>query len=381
MALPTYATARMDMNAAATGTGPTGSDATGLTNLSGVLKDVYLPGINNTIFFDNKFTALIQNATAQMDASGRQIVAAFQTQRSAGVGPIEEGGEFVPSVPIDGFQGTEWIKYGNMYVEFTGPAIATVQAGQGSFVDLVDSHLTSLIQSEKLNVERILTGSGNGVLGYVNDASPTGTSLNVRGPAFFDTQHMEKGMYIEFRDDAALGTLRSIDGDDFRQLTAITKGNKRTSTAGTISYTDTVTSGITDGDAITRKGAYGVVNGQSGVCLEQNGLMNLVSDGATTTNDGAGNSLVETAFVNCWGQTRTSFPELQSIMHDIGGELDEEALLTILIEAEYQHQNDPNLLMVSPRALMKYFLNSKDDRRFNTMTAFEWTGGYKGLGI
>jgi hypothetical protein len=366
--------------------GYTGTDATSLDSLSGVLKDVYLPGINNTIFFDNKFTALIQNAVGQMDATGRQIVAAFQTQRSAGVGPISEGGTFVDSVPIDGFQGTEWIKYGNMYVEFTGPAISTVQAGQGSFVDLVDSHLTSMIQAEKLNVERILTGAGDGVLGYVNDATPTGATLTVKGGAFFDTQHMEKGTHIEFHDPASFGTPRTLTGPtgDSVQITELTYGNKRTAASGTITVDTAITAGLTDGDAITRKGAYGQINRDAGLCLEQNGLMNLVSDGATDTYNEKRESTAESTLENyqyIWGKPRSSHRELQSIIHDINGELDEEALLTVCIEAEYQYQTDPNLLMVTPRALNKYFLNSKDDRRFNTMTAFEWTGGYKGLGI
>jgi hypothetical protein len=238
-----------------------------------------------------------------------------------------------------------------------------------------------MIQSEKLNVERILTGKGDGSCGVVTEATPTAeTVLDVRGPAFFDTQHLETGMYIEFRDPSTY-VLQTCTGDDYRQITGVTRGNKRTSTAGTVTIDAATGAGVVQNDVITRKGAYGTINGVDNLCLEQNGLMNIVSDGATTTNDGAGNNLAETAFVNYWGKTRTSYRELQSIMHNIAGELDEEALLTILIEAEYQHQNDPNLLMVSPRALQKYFLNSKDDRRFNTMTAFEWTGGYKGLGI
>ncbi|GAG36738.1 unnamed protein product, partial [marine sediment metagenome] len=48
---------------------------------------------------------------------------------------------------------------------------------------------------------------------------------------------------------------------------------------------------------------------------------------------------------------------------------------------QYQYQASPNLLLVSPRAMLKYFSNVKDDRRFNIMTAMEWVGGYTGLGI
>ena len=112
-----------------------------------VLKDVYLEGMTNTIFFDNSFTRLIETKAAKLDATGRRIIHAFDTQRSGGVGPIAEGGSFRTSVPIDGAQGYEWIKYSNMYFELTGPAIATVKEGQGSYVDIVSKHMKSMIKS------------------------------------------------------------------------------------------------------------------------------------------------------------------------------------------------------------------------------------------
>ena len=399
MAMPTNASARVDMNAGAVTAGTNAPGTASLDALSGLLKEVYLPGVTNTLYFDNKFTRLIQSQTGTLDATGRRIINAFETQRSAGVGPMEEGGAFRRSVPIDGFQGWEWMKYSNMYVEFTGPAIATVQAGQGSFVDLVESHITSLTKSAQLDLERILVGCGDGRVGKVGAGSTvnSGSVLKVDGPGFFDTQFIEDGMYIEaiapITTSAPNRTLREYASDlSVMQVNSHTTGNRRAATKGTITLGQTMTgdSTIVEGDWLTREGAYGEVNREStrNYCLEQNGLCNLVSDGLTGAERGfydVNGWLPENEttdnYLLSWNVSRATQPALKSISYNVNDELDEENLLTILIEAENQYQADPNLLMVSPRALLKYFMNVNGDRRFNTMEAMDWTGGYKGLGI
>jgi len=380
---------------------------TDLTTLNGMLKDVYLPGINNSIFFDNKFTRMIEPAAAQLDATGRRIISAFQTRRSAGVGPMTEGGTFRQSVPIDAIQGWEWIKYGNMYVEFTGPALATIQQGAGSYLDLVNSHIESLIESEKLNVERILMGNANAALGtctYAADAQRSATDDNqitVTGPAFFDSQFLEAGMWISIYSTA--GVLKTAaftggaDSNDTRaQITGITRGNKRTSTKCVITLdrdvagTDDATK-VQAGDLICREGAYSVIDGSSTtvVSLEQNGLDNLVSDAADHSGESGSGCINESGnnYKYIWSQDRTSGANwpLKSVVHHIGDELDEDNMLEVLTEAEYQHQNNPNLLIVTPRALLKYFGNSRDDRRFNITsgpmdTTMGFTGQYIQLG-
>jgi hypothetical protein len=381
-----------------------------LDGLSGVLKDVYLPGITNTLFFDNKFTRLIKNEAGNLDASGRRIVKAFETQRGGGIGPMSEGGEFQKSRAIDGFQGWEWLKYCNMYVEFTGPAIATVQAGAGSYLDVVDSHMQSMAQSAQLDLERILMGTGDGRLAEIGTTATADSAVyNITGPGFFDSQFVEDGMLVDIiapiTTSATTVALREYDDDgnltaDDLRITAHTQGNKRTSTQGTITLYDTNASAaatfdtssttVVAGDWITRANAYGEVN-NDGVnqCLEQNGLCNLVSDGLTGSvrgyydNNGWLPEDEDTQnYAKIWQTARSSYPnQLRSISYNINDELDEENLLSVLIEAENQHQSDPNILIVTPRAVLKYFMNMRDDRRFNTMEAMDWTGGYTGLGI
>jgi hypothetical protein len=402
MAMPDNPTTqRVDMNADSQTAAQSALGASSLSDLSGVLKDVYLPGITNTLFFDNKFTRLIKNEAGNIDASGRRIVKAFETQRGGGLGPMEEGGDFVKSRSIDGFQGWEWLKYCNMYVEFTGPAIATVQAGVGSYLDVVDSHMQSMAQAAQLDLERILMGCGDGRLAQLN-VLPTADSatLTIKGPGFFDSQFIEDGMRIDViapvTTSATAYTIRHWNASSTASgltINSHTTGNKRTSTKGSITIDQTLDIDVddfADGDWIIRENAYGEVN-NDGVsqCLEQNGLCNLVSDGLSDTVRGFSddNGWLPTDestenYTKIWNTGRSSYAnQLRSISYNINDELDEENLLSVLIEAENQHQSDPNILIVTPRAVLKYFMNMRDDRRFNTMEAMDWTGGYTGLGI
>lgn len=372
----------MAINAVST-TGSTRSDMGAGTVLTGVLKDVYLPGLTNTVFFDNRFTGLIKSKTANLDATGRRFVHAFDIQRSAGVGAFAEGGDFRTSVPIDAAQGTEWLKYYNAYFELTGPATETVKKGEGSYVDIVSKHMTSIMQSVKMDVERILLGQGDGRLGDIGTGSTvnSGSTMYIDGPAFFDTQFFEPGMRIEVHDDGNFGTERTYDGTNFvMNVASLTTGNKRTSTLGSITVDETMTGGSTYviGDHICRYLGY-----TGTTCLEGNGLMNLVSDGADTCSTYHGAETTSN-YTSIWGKTRTTAGNeyLVSHIYDVSDELTEANLLECIIENENQYQARPNLLVVTPRAVLKYFGNEPSvDRRFNVTGPIEWVGGYTGMGI
>ncbi len=377
-------------------TGSTRADMGEATVLTGVLKDVYLAGMVNTIFFNDDFTRLIQAQTAKMDATGRRIIQAFDIGRSGGVGPMAEGGSFRDSVPIDANQGYEWLRYDNAYFELTGPAIATIKAGEGSYVDIVTKHMESMIKSAKMNVERILMGAGDGVVGWVSSDGSTHASelISVDGAAFYDTQFVENGMYINVHDggssagnaSSTFGTERTYDGTNADMtIASFTKGSKKTGDTSfgviTIDQDMDGNNTIVQHDPVTRKHAY-----TSTTCLEPNGLFNLISDGATTCHALYGAETTNT-FKYVWpsassnGIDRTTYDYVKSQIVNIAGELDEENLLETVIENQNQYQATPNLLAVTPRAQLKYFGNTKDDRRFNTMSAMNWVGGYTGLGI
>jgi len=353
-------------------TGSTRADMGSATTMTGVLKDVYLPAMQNTVYFDNQFSRIIEQVAGKFDATGRKMIMAFETQMAGGVGPMAEGGSFRGNVPIDAIQGEQWLKYTNAYFELTGPAIATIENGQGAYVDIVDRHMTSLIKTAKLDAERIWMGQGDGTLATLQTIGAG--SCTVNGPAFFDTQFIPQGTIIEVHDEGAFGTELDLSASSslyFAPVTAVTKGSKKTGnrTYGGLTVTGMVADNLSAGDVITRKYAY-----SGTTCLECDGMNNIISDGASNSETGDN-------FKNVWGKDRTTYTELASQMVNVDDELDEEILLEAIMENENQYMGNPNMLMFSQRAMLKYFMNSKEDRRFNTMDAFDWTGGYKRLGI
>jgi hypothetical protein len=375
---------------AVTTTSTTRANMGASTVLDGFLKDVYLPGITNTLYFDDEFSRTIQKRSDIFDATGRRIVHQFASQRSAGVGAFSEGGDFKTSVPVGGKQGNEWIKYLNLYFSLSGPAIATVKAGEGSYVDIVTQHIKSIGQSAKLDFERQCMGEQNGRLAIWSDSTVTTTAdttnIEVTGDAFFDTMFLEPGMAVEMRAPVnGTATLRaSIDGsNDYSDIYAIDrKGTKKTGsvTRGRVKFGTTITGVVTQNDWITRRGAY--TSGSASDCLEINGLRNLISDATDHSSDTNGtDESTGTNYTNIWNLARGTYEYLKSYVTYINAELDEENLLNALMELETTYGGNPNMLIVSKRAMLKYFLGVDSLRQFTTMNALNWVGGYTGLGI
>jgi hypothetical protein len=380
---------------AATTTSTVLSDLSNTTSYDGLLKDVYLPGLTDTVFNDPTFSALIQRSSNQIDYKGQRIIRAFKTQRAGGVGAFAEGGDFVSSVPQKGKQGYEQIKYLNAYFSLSGPVIKAAQQGEGSFVDIVSDSFDDMMNNAKNDFERQIVGEGTGLVCQWTDSDVTGTgestAYDMTGEGFFDTQHVIDGQKYEvatldYTSESSFIDRSTYDGTNY-ELTAYshTKGSKKTgdTTRGTVVWSETVSGGtIAQNDYVLRSKAYLSGNTTSASCLEINGLQNLVSNATnmSSNTDGKNESTV-TRYLNIWNLSRLTYPYLASNVKYVNAELDEEILLDYLMEQKYQYQADPNILVVSPRAMLKYFTNVKDDRRFNTMTALQWVGGYTGLGI
>jgi len=342
------------------------------TVLDGFLKDVYLPGITNTLYFDNEFARQIKPRTDIIDATGRRVVHQFDTGRSAGVGAFAEGGTFHTSVPVEGKQGHEWLKYFNLYFSLSGPSIQTVKAGEGSYIDIVSQHMTSIGQSAKLDFERQIMGEQNGRLAIWSDSTVTTTSgstnIEVTGDAFFDTMYLEPGQYVEVR--APVNGTATLDGNldgtnTYIQVHVINRrGEKKTPTRGRIQTRTSVTGNVAQNDWICRKGSYSTTTGST--CLEMNGLRNLITD--ATDHSGTTYGVDESTgsnYTSTWNLALSTYPWLKSYLKNLAAEPDEENLLETMIEHEATYNGRPNMLVVSKRALQKYFMNTiEGDRRF-----------------
>lgn len=339
------------------------SDMRNSTSYDGLLKNIYLPTMTETLYEDAKFTALIQKTADNIDYEGQKVIHAFGTQRSAGVGAISEGGAWVSSVPVKGKQGSEQIKYLNAYIELTGPLIRAAKSERGSYSPAVARHFKTNIISQRQFFERMLMGDATGKLGTVVSTTAASNTITISGEAFFDTMHFEPGQKIKAVSGTTYGTYHTYDGTNAEMtVLSVSKGDKIAGTNGSIIIAEDLdgSSDIAAGDVIVLSSAY-----SGSTCQEINGMQHLVGNTEATI----------------WGLPRATTDYLQSYVRALNLELDEDVLLDVMLTLENSYQATPNLLLVCPRGLNKYFKNVIDDRRFNVTDALEWTGGYKGLGI
>ena len=366
------------------------------TAVDGLLKEVYIPTLNNTIFHATPLLEMFGDFGGTIDYAGKRVIKAFKHQGAGGFGGISEGGDFVNGRKQKGFQGYEYLKYLNVYFDLTGPATKTVQAGQGAFVSAIQSAMDDTLKLARMNMERMVCGDG------------TGEVARFTPPTAYEGTALTTGQYLPKDSTAASDEYDS----DTHTLTAISAAGGYTATqwladgirvyltkyqdtnfgssligpfevcyvdqsAGTFSlkYVGTSTCDVTSLDgsgvyvSLVLESSYGEVETASGytdkTCLEINGLANLVSDSG-----------------NVWNLDRSTYPgSLKSKVEAAGNaELDEELMMTWLLDMVNIHQSVPNVVVTTPKAKLTYFSNLRDDRRFNTFMINQNTG-YGRLGI
>lgn len=363
------------------------ANLTNTTSLDGLLKNVYLPTLIDTTYNDTSLTTFIKRDASLLPGGGNNITNFFLTQRAEGVGSIAEGGNYVTSVPLKGKQGTDNVKFLNSYIELTGPVIKAANSGQKSAINAVTKHFETNITAYKNNFDRMLAGSGDGELATVGSVASIPTSLGIVSRGYSAAQYVPVGTRLKIItyngskvitkvvditvDDLEIGSVSDIVSEDLDAGTAEILIVDATSESA---LDNAGTSDAAVSDVLVRENAYGTITTSTTAVadiLEINGLQQLVSDGVN-------NSETTTNFTTIWNinRTTTNSYQLKSLTKNINAELDEEILLAIVQDMKFSRQARPNMLLVSARSELKYFLNSKDDRRFNTMTALNFEGGF-----
>ena len=369
------------------------------STIDGLLKNVYLPALNNTTFQATPLLAMFGDFGGAIDFAGNKIIKAFKHQGAGGFGAISEGGDWVKGRKQKGFQGYENIKYLNAFFSLTGPAAKTVKSGQGAYVDAVSSAMDDTLKLAKMNMERMLGGKGDGELctfvnaeitqveaseyiGNTNGGSGTsfvaGTTLTALGGAYMTNRWLQNGIRVNIVDDSDWdGTLAAADLDGPFEVGNV---DYREGTFSLLNVTETVLTLATAGSYhVILENSYGEVEEAGGTtdtdlkCLELNGLYNLVSDGSS---DGESN------YTTIWNRPRASFPSSLKSMVELaaGAELDEELLMGWIQNLVHINEGVPNTLVTDPKSRLKYFGNHKEDRRFNTQV-MEGPMGFRSLGV
>lgn len=365
------------------------------STVDGLLKNVYIPALNNVVFHSTPLMEMFGDFGGTIDFAANKIIKAFKTQQAGGFGGISEGGDWVKGCNQKGFQGFEKLKYLNAYVSLTGPAARTVRSGEGGYVDAISSAMDDTLKNARMQMERIIGGAGDGKLASFTNASVTETTVgqylkNVNGAgsttyaiadhaltaaatggAYTPVQWLQDGMRVE---------LVSATNWDSNLADAHSEGpfivDKVDHSAGTFSLISTGSITLSGAGVyyLVLENAYGeneaaATSEYEGIatskCLEPNGLANLVSDTGSI-----------------WNMDRATYPRaLKSTVVAAGGaELDEELLMGWILDLVNIKQNVPNVLVTDPKSRLKYFSNRKEDRRFD-MPVIDTPFGFRSTGV
>ena len=369
------------------------SNLTNSTNLDGLLNKVYLPTMQKTAYDDDKFSRMIQTRTDLIPGGGNHIVHRAHTQRAEGVGLIAEGGNFVANVPIKGKQMTENVKFLNAYIALTGPVIKAANSGIKSAVDVVTDSFKTNMRAYKNFFDSLLMGDKSGYVGRVSSIS--GSAITVTNTSFplapyFASMYMPVGARLEAGtfDSAGLDstghansgsnlTTFIVASETSRDLANGTAIVELTDSSGSV-YNAAGSTDLAAGMFFFREGTYGAA-GTSAVLFADNRAINGISN---LISDGSNNSETTTNYTNIWALDRTALNYLQSLTKDYADtELTEENLLELQMDMQFSRQGQPNLLLTTPKAENRYFLNKTPDRRFNNVGPMDFVGGRKRMGI
>ncbi len=348
------------------------TDITNASVFDGLAKNVYLPTLQRIIYDDSSFTDMIKPRMDLIGGGGNQIVHFTALQRAEAVGSFGEGGNFHTNVPVKGKQQNENVKYLSGYVALTGPVIQAANEGKKAAINIVTESFESNMRALKNDMDRMFMGDGSGRLARVS-AIDTGTSKMTVTQTSFPLAPYNADMYLPQGTRFQVATFDSAGIDASGPANSgsgtfgfiVTNVDSRDLSAGTATLSITDLSGgaysgagshnIAVGDFCFREKTYfDTAAAQAylySVSRDTNGVMNLISDGSS-------NSETSTNYTNEWGLDRTNFSHLQSLMHDFQSlELDEENLLSFMIDLQYSRQAKPTLLLTTPKAENKYFSN------------------------
>lgn len=387
------------------------------SSVDGLLKNVYLPALNNVTFHATPLMEMFGDFGGKIDFMANKIIKAFKYQGAGGFGGIAEGGDWVKGRNQKGFQGEERIKYLNAYVSLTGPGARTVKRGEGGYVDAISSAMDDTLRLAKMQMERIIGGQGNGemcrfAVGAANEAAQAiGEYLKIvagatdtteisnitaaSGGGYSLAQWLQPGMRVNLAKDALFDADATIPTADFVQdsnsaravyeIAAVNYDDGEfglklvTPSTGTAGTVDVATEMANDTIVMVLENAYGAIEADGGAtadqCLEMNGLYNLISDGV---------QVGETNFATIWGRNRTTAGFKHSLKSKVvlaaGDELDEELMMRWILDMANIRQTVPNTMIVDPLARIKYFSNRKEDRRFDT-AVLDTSFGFRSLAV
>ncbi len=306
--------------------------AVNLTNADNALKTVYLDVIteqlNNSA---NAFLASIEKSTE--DVCGKEVKKLVIHGMNGGIGAGTEDGNLPKADGNKYLQLTSPLK--NLYgvIEISDKAIRASENNSGAFVSLLNAEMEGLIRSSVYNFNRMLFGSGDGIIAIYDGALDDSLII-------YDLKNIYEGMYIDVYDN---NNTLVVGGT---RINIVDKVNK------TIRIDKVIESGVTETGYIVIQGSKNKEITGLGAIFDENR-----------------NEL--------YGVDRSSNDWMKPSISKSTGTITEEKIQKMLDEIEEKSGSQTNLIICSwgvRRALMKLFAENK--RMVNTV---ELQGGFKAI--
>ncbi len=166
-----------------------------LNSADGALKSFYLDAMSEALNLKvNPFLAKIEHTSDYV--TGKDIRMPMRTQFNGGISAGSETGDLPKARAPKYNQLVATLK--NLYgtIEISDKAIRASANNEGAFVNLLNEEMQSLIKTASFNFGRMLFGSGNGVIGTVEEIS--GDEITVD-----NVQNFAVGMYVDVMDGPA----------------------------------------------------------------------------------------------------------------------------------------------------------------------------------
>ena len=185
-----------------------------LQTADSVLKSFYLNAVTDALNMQaNPLLAQFQRTNANV--VGKDVKKAVRYSVSGGIGAGTETGNLPTATGSDYLQFTASLK--NLYgtIEISDKAIRASGSNEGSFVNLLNEEMQSLIKSASFNFGRMLFGDGSGKITRV-------TAVDSNAVMVESVAGMVEGMRISFCDHSGI----EFDDAKNRKIVKVDRGQK-----------------------------------------------------------------------------------------------------------------------------------------------------------
>lgn len=316
-----------------------------LTNLDGILKDVYQNVVTEQIATFSPVAEKFEEVT-EMEFDGRVVREAAIMSLNEGVSAVSEGGTLPTAGNFDPQQFQIPMKYVYGSFQMTKQMMKSATSSKGAFKNAMSYSMESLIRNMKRERARMIWGNGSGTLALVNGTA-TDATLVVDAPggvagAAGGTRFIRKGMILAALNPSSLAASDS----------AVLQGP--VSAVATTGLSATVPSAThTDNYLVVRMGTVaGTTVADTSYGKEPMGLLGLVDAGTYASTLG--------------GLSRSTYPQLNSRVQSSVGALSLDAIQLNFDIADQLGDAEISMLACHHSVRRAYLALLEADRRYTS---------------